>query len=465
MKSQLSFLFLLLLHINPVWAEDINEELQSFFDEIGGSANAVAPGSYHAQNAGYYTMGTYNARVPTKNVNLAHLQMPSYSVGCGGINMFTGSFSMLNSDQLIAAGKSVASGAAMYAFQIAIESVSPMVSNVMKDGLDFINEWNRFEINSCEMGKSLVDGALAAFDTKNKVSCRKAGIGSGTFTDAAQGREACESASKRKEVFKKNPEMAPNKNIAWEAIKKNKLLATTRDQKELFMTLSGTAVVKEANEKLTLTFHEPMADNAKVIDALLNGGEIQVLHCDEEDHCLGPTLGGKKVVIKEQDGFNQKIKRLLEAASIAIAKDEPLSGNDEKAYQTLLKSKTSLPIQKMLSVNVAYMANTNSGRPIDVPGYYESIALDIVFEFVTDILNQVVAASASVDFDDKKKQAWILSLHASKDSLRARRQNIKQNIAVNANLIEHIRMLEESLAGRVTSDFTNTLISPRGKLQ
>ncbi len=50
---------------------------------------------------------------------------PSFSAGCGGIDLFGGSFSFINMNQFVDLMRAVASNAAGYAFQLAINAMCP----------------------------------------------------------------------------------------------------------------------------------------------------------------------------------------------------------------------------------------------------------------------------------------------------------------------------------------------------
>jgi conjugative transfer pilus assembly protein TraH len=52
--------------------------------------------------------------------------MPSVKAGCGGIDIFTGGFSFINTDQIVAAMKAAANGAA-FVFDLAINAISSQI--------------------------------------------------------------------------------------------------------------------------------------------------------------------------------------------------------------------------------------------------------------------------------------------------------------------------------------------------
>lgn len=49
--------------------------------------------------------GSFSYRQPQVNTNLVNVSFPKASVGCNGIDIFLGSFSMINGDQLVQIGR------------------------------------------------------------------------------------------------------------------------------------------------------------------------------------------------------------------------------------------------------------------------------------------------------------------------------------------------------------------------
>jgi conjugative transfer pilus assembly protein TraH len=57
---------------------DVNGQLNSFFSNLGGAANATGPVAYNGQQGGYYSGGNLWVRFPAQTTyQLGSLQMPS----------------------------------------------------------------------------------------------------------------------------------------------------------------------------------------------------------------------------------------------------------------------------------------------------------------------------------------------------------------------------------------------------
>ena len=90
------------LALTGVARADVAGEMNSFFNDAGGAANVTGPSAYQGQSAGYYSLGNVWTRFPQKSVAPFNLQLPSARAGCGGIDLFSGSFSFINASEIVA---------------------------------------------------------------------------------------------------------------------------------------------------------------------------------------------------------------------------------------------------------------------------------------------------------------------------------------------------------------------------
>ena len=77
---------------SPV-AANVGDSMDRFMDDMGAAANVTGPSAFEGQSAGYYSLGNVWTRFPQKTTNIANLQLPRARAGCGGIDIFAGSFS------------------------------------------------------------------------------------------------------------------------------------------------------------------------------------------------------------------------------------------------------------------------------------------------------------------------------------------------------------------------------------
>ena len=191
----------------PVSAQ-VGSELNDFFNDMGASANATGPTAYQGQSAGYYSGGNIWTRFPQKSVNPVNLQLPSIKAGCGGIDVFSGSFSFVNSDEIIAMLKATANNALGFAFQLAIKSISPQIAATIEEISQKAQQMNQFNMNSCETAQNLVSGLWGKSDRMSSEICKSIGNSQGLFSDWAKGRHECGTGGQRESTIAANSDPA-----------------------------------------------------------------------------------------------------------------------------------------------------------------------------------------------------------------------------------------------------------------
>ena len=91
-----------LTSISVVSAKSVGDSMGDFWKNAGGSySNSTDAGGYKLQGAGYYTGGNFTARTKVVNVNPVSIVPPGIRAGCGGIDVYTGSFSHINTDHML----------------------------------------------------------------------------------------------------------------------------------------------------------------------------------------------------------------------------------------------------------------------------------------------------------------------------------------------------------------------------
>ena len=85
---------------------------------FNGMMTTTSPASFETATRTGVVGGSFSYRTTNVNTNLVSMSFPKASVGCNGIDVFLGSFSMINGDQLVQVARGIAQGAAIYAFNV-----------------------------------------------------------------------------------------------------------------------------------------------------------------------------------------------------------------------------------------------------------------------------------------------------------------------------------------------------------
>jgi conjugative transfer pilus assembly protein TraH len=437
---------------------NVGSDLNNFFDGLGFSANITNPTAYQGQQAGYYSGGSIFERNTVRDFQLASVDLPSFRGGCGGIDLFTGGFSFINSKQLQAALKNIANNGVNYAFMLAIKSVSPLIANTMEDLQSWANKINNMNINSCETGAALVGSLWPKTDVAQQNVCESIGTESGIFGDWAAARQGCGDGGQRSDVLNRGLQekefkdlVLKDTNIAWQAILKNGFLAGDSNLAELFMSLSGTIIVrnnggdKGSNTFITLP---SLANNRQLLKALLYGGTAKIYHCDSTDKCLAPT-SDYTITINKSEALESKVHDLLKNMVQHIYDDTPLTKEEIGLLQA-----TPLPVYKMLNVQSAYV-----GDPaiLDISQYSDVIASSILYQYIQENLDVVKRSASVLQYPQEILDKFQKGIDRARSEIETLRVDNYTRMNQTFALIQRTQLLEQQLLGQLSAKMGNNI--------
>lgn len=103
------------------------------------------------------TLGGISARVPTKSFSLVAYDAPRIQAGCGGIDLYLGSFSMIDGSQIKGMLQAIMANASGYAFKLALDALCPKCQSILSGLQDIMNKIGSANTNSCELATNFVD--------------------------------------------------------------------------------------------------------------------------------------------------------------------------------------------------------------------------------------------------------------------------------------------------------------------
>lgn len=468
---KLIILSLCLLYTLSSYANGVNDDLSNYFDNLGFSTNVTAPHAYNGQQAGLYTGGSLFSRTPVRNVQLVQIELPSYRAGCGGIDIFTGGFSFVKYDDMVNVMQNIMNNSAGYAFTLAMETATPELANVMKYINDKASEINRANINSCETAESLVGGAWPKTRATQQQICRDiGGSKGGLFDDWAQARQKCGTGDEFNSTMNKarNDPRYKNMvfdsgNVVWKVIKQNNLLNGDDELAQFFMSLSGTVIIsKTGTSDDAPVNYIPLPglmdkDQNNLIHALLVGGDVTIYKCDtlDENGCLMQQPNKEtKINVLPDHAFGTRVKNLLDDMVDKVIDDKPLTKEEIGLLQA-----TSLPVYKMLNVQVAYAKDKDT---LDISGYSDIIATDIIFQYLQETLRIIRANVAASQYPESVLKDIQPNIDKELAELREEQKNAYSRMSMSIQLIEKTQMIEKMLAGDLSSQLGSSLSWAKG---
>ena len=432
-----------------------------FWNDIGGSfSNSSEAGGYQLQGAGYYTGGSFTARSKVVSVNPVNITPPGIRAGCGGIDIYTGSFSHINTDQFIALLKAIPSNALGFAFQLALETMSPSIKGTLDQLQSIIDRINNVNLNSCDLAQGLVGGGLAMAG-KTEAYCKTTANSQGWATDYARASAECKTGGKSTDHIKSANDVHGDQrpvdiNIAWEVLKKSPLLKDNNNEMaEFVQALTGTIIIKtpqNENSGPETSYKSNIIVKNETIKAILEGGPINILSCDDKDKCLNPSE--KNITIAEDKGFKKKISKIMSEMVIKIA-----SGEKFESKHIDLVSKTSVPIHKAMIVRQAYFGSTSAASGIN-PEYYSSlVAIDMLYNYLDEILKSVQEQAKQVkNFDQENIDKFQKGVENARKELAEYRIDSKDSFERGLKIIEETQKIQSMLAARMSNKMKMNLL-------
>jgi|TARA_R100001244_G_scaffold20643_2_gene21354 conjugative transfer pilus assembly protein TraH len=449
------------LVITPVFA-NVGDSMDRFMDDMGGAANVTGPTAFEGQSAGYYSLGNVWTRFPQKTTNIANLQLPSAKAGCGGIDIFAGSFSFINASEIVAMLKAVANNAVGFAFSLAIDTVCPECSKIMQEFSQKAQLMNNLNINSCEMAQGLVGGIWPKGDLADKAICEAIGNSEGIFTDYAAAKHGCGTKGQRDSTNDSagadyadvHPGVA--RNYTWHILKKSAFFnpggTFDRELAEYAMTLIGTIIYVPPKDNAPGKF-VPFAGDASstLVTALLDGTSgqtIKVFDCDEPDQCLDPTF--RNMSLATSKAIRPRVAALITSMVEAIRADTAI-GNAEKE----LLQVASVPLYKILTVQAAY----GRGMPTDDRETLAEIAsVDLLFAVLERIVGEAGRSmSAFIGADEAKLAMWQTQMSEVRHALADRQSNSQIKVSAIMQIIEKTAMIENMLSASMSPSMAAAL--------
>lgn len=375
----------------------IESDMAGMFNSMGVESNYTKGGAFHGQSGSLYTGGSLSVRAPASDITPANIRLPTINAGCGGIDIFGGSFSFVNKEQFIQFTRNLGNNAAGVAFDLALKALDPMIQDAIGGIRDLVNKINQGNLNSCQMAQSLVGGVMGAVGESMGSNCKASAVSSGTTDDASGSSWYCQFADNLvNETNKIRGTGTPQDtigftggNLTYEALKNSIKSSSLKGlEMDFYYSLLGTAVFippeNKGGDKLQAGIQVFMPTVTSAEDILkgkkpqLNAGNVilDMLSCQDGSKKLKELCSIKKDV--PMPSIMKKIKDRLSVMAIKIQTDTGWSA-DEIRDISALAANTRLPILRM-GISDAFLGTNNLQKDAVI----EAIAID----FIAGILDQ-----------------------------------------------------------------------------
>ena len=293
-------------------------------EQFNTMSNFTQPGVYESQRRGVLSGGSMVARTPLVNTQIVSMTPPGWKAGCGGIDLFAGSFSFINGEQFIQLLRSIASNAAGYAFDVALKTVCGECLDTINSLQNKMQALNEFAGNSCQLAQGIVNTAtdnIGFIDQKDKTNVRLYNGKTGLVDDFLQAWT--ESGGKDNETALREKDNAKYKeivtgNLVWRQIKRNEISRNfvgvgTLDNEflEEVMSFTGTIIHEDqvTGEHNTKTNPRKVYTPIIKLSDLIEGGRnVVVYRCQDNN-----DIDGCLALVQKKENIQGLRDRLINA--------------------------------------------------------------------------------------------------------------------------------------------------------
>lgn len=382
--------------------------MQQLFDDMGTFGNVTGPGAYRAQGMNVVTGGNLFMRTPQRNYNPGSVTLPSLKMGCGGIDLYAGSFSFISKSELVSMMKNIGSSAVSYAFKLALDSISPQINKTLTELQQTAQDLNAMNINSCEAGEAVARGVAGDWQRSAQYFAKVTAPVTGLFTDHSEAREAVQGDNAKVNAAisavtdpATRAQVQPG-NIAWRAL--SRLAGLDVDDRKILMALSGTTIISsDQTSTVAPLYKEPKAITIQQFIRGNQNGKLPVYGC------LDSTTPEGCLVLSDDELAVTPFAQKVEAKLLAIAdkfKNNIALTTDEIAFINI----TGLPVYKALAVSTA--APNVGLDTIWIGKYADLIAAEYAYQYIVQATHQIKQAysqassgAPAVASDDMKTMA------------------------------------------------------------
>ena len=435
--------------------------IEDFYDNAGaGQSNVTRAGLYESSSLNTVTAGGYVYKAPRRDFTPFHLTPPSLAAGCGGIDLFLGAFSVPSKDEFLAFLRSIGSALPGLAFSLALQTLSPDLSEQVTSFRDLIREYSARYQDSCTAAESLLEMTGAqSFMKKLKFSADNALRADGLVNDAHEadaktrtnGSNLFSYARTQKDSGGQTVD-APEMNLTWTLLGGGTFNARTpKAMKELMMTLVGTTIYTRAGDgrdAVTQTRYIAGADIAAALfgdTQSVNLANATRLRCKENDPlCLAPVTTSL-----DEINLTHTFWTAAQHYRDSILLRNPSLVTDDEML--LLGTATTVPLIRIINTVSLHRYMGFSEDILRV--YVEAAAYEAILraldELALNMREAVTSSSASQvnTINSEHAKSLLMRIAQTRGDLAGRADRIYQQMQRTHSFVAQIEHLERSVLG------------------
>lgn len=439
---------------------DIQRQVNSMFNTM---INVTSPGAYQSASLGIVTGGNITLRNRITTISPINITPPTAQGGCGGINMYMGSFSFINADEFVGMLRNIASNAvgvaSAFAFEMAIDAMDSQTSGVLSRLRDLMHSMNSAMLNSCQIASGIVTNVRDSIKEGRDLKAAARGVVESVSTDFFGSRRAAGGESPGSRLVNSGNDTGENcsgqGNIIWCAMKKtnfsNQFLYGSQQNAELLMSLVGSQIVTLATddsggETYTVNPLPPLTESV-TLELFVDGTDpedppVEYYRCDD-DACMAPS----RQYLSNIDGLAKKIVDSVESTHLfqRIKDGHAIPVSEQNAYGWLFRTPVGVHVRKLIDLRGVEIAHSYLRK------HSGAIALAAALTLIDDQLNIVRSGVRALDTPDA--QVSLDDIDRVQQSIKAQAYNLfstRYNLSEpNEDFLREQQLAPVSDSGRV----------------
>jgi hypothetical protein len=383
----------LVLVASPASA-DLNAALQDMYVVTGNE-----PTIYQSQRRLGIDAGYLRVRAPVNTFNVVNFSPPRFDVGCGGLDLYGGSFSFINAEQFRQLLRQIGANALGYAFKLALSSICADCEAQLTQLMNDIAEKTQMQMDSCKWAQGLVEDSAKALGFKFEQEHSLEEAAQGTFGDTWEAIQSMfedpgtdKSGLEADGADSTNPEVG---NLTWNALTLTNTAARFNfvpgniNHNELLLNIAGsfnlrapkTTEVEQGDVKdfqsQRLTYEE--FKGGKDQDAVTGNDAFPLVRCQDQLECIDLVI----VPAWDFEGVSQWVRTRLQESADHMKSPATIANNHTVLQQQFLGS---LPYTVMRHM----MVMQGDGAALD--GYVQLMTEPITRIYASHLASQIVKA-------------------------------------------------------------------------
>lgn len=398
--------------------------LEDFYNQAGAGMNVTGPGAYESQSGGIITGGGLSVRIPPKNIQLYNFNPPNLKMGCGGIDLWAGSFGFINKAQFVAFLRNIGQNSLGFFFELALKTMAPEIHGVIKGLQDVAQKMNNNSLNACETTKRMFSGiestkeAGSFTERMQSFSTALGTIGDNITAIDTYAPNLTQVFEDLKNVKATTPAAIVNSggedhtpvgdyNVVYRALTASGPSVFTMDEINLIMSLTGTIIVRTPTTAAPkdVIIDQYIAPTVTNITEFIGHTGVESSFamniCNDNTDCLAPTVAAS--------GTRQ-------FKSFAMISQEKITSMRDKIRDAVIQdpavinylSQSSVPIYRLLATTARPGREKISDNIINQ--YSDAVAIDMTSVFVKNLMDEVARKAKTLTPSSPSEKAHLDTL-------------------------------------------------------